>query len=1128
MNALLIFNLVAQENLIKNGDFEIDENKDGLPDYWSVRKVKGSLCKYELDHSIYHSGKFSVKISFEPSEEKDNEGYYFYDFKNFDTGKKYLFSGNIKAENFSGMVALSVDYMDDSFKRIHSIKKKIPVKGSIDWRNLKLYGLVPEGCKNIRIFLGAIGKSGQIWWDNISVREVNEEEKKEKIVISNFEKKEETKIWQMKGVKSEITRENAPEGENGLKVFFPKSEANTWPGLYKELFLNESDWTYFESFNFDVYNPHDEPVTVNLRIDDREGNKFFWSSTCLPKKTSTVTLETDIITGVDIKALKGILIYIRIPSKDYTLIFDNFRFILQENHAMKNVDTETKKVLEEEKVFTEKDFTESLLFEEFKESAINEKSWHFTENGIETGFGNCFIKENGRIMSKIVYPFGKIEAKVAFEKPLTRGAMAFGWREKFGTKPRITISVEERDPNMIKAAIYDDKGSNMTWKNLIPFDTKYHTYTIIWESNNVIKFYVDGNLKITESTKEKISFRPIVFYNHNSDGILSIEYVRFYTSKEIKENLEKFQTQKFEIPGLINFKEVKYIDETPLPDLTNEEISRGYVFFSRPYIDLIFPNSVPREDEIIRNNLIEIYVTKGEFEPLTFAIRGLKDLNDFQIRVSDLVSKQRRKISKDNIRIGIVKTLNKRRLYNIKWSNEYINIPVYVEEKNLINIPKNTNIQIWLTIKIPKDAETGQYFGEISIEPLLGSEAGVKSTINLKVNVLPIELEQPKGKLYGLYYTSKKTTETEILNDFRNMKNYGMTTVGLCIPFNPNKIIEENDSFKFEFKENDIFIFSLEAYNKAGFTEPILLLHGPDRFAYDFLSRKYQDMSKEFEDKFKKFMLSFLEEAKKRKWPGMIFQTFDEPSWRAEEMERKTIRALDILKEIGVLTEIDGPLNDFMIKQVNGRADYLNINGGLAPMEKLKEIKQKGQKVLIYNNDVEGYRPETMRYTAGYYMWIAEIDGVLNWEYQGTRKDPYDDLKDIKSNFIHWYPKTEKETGGPAITYEAFREGIDDYRYLLTHRNMVEKIKLMQDKEAETLAIESEEKIKNLLSKINYTTRIREQAKWAEEISVGPNEKMISGSLKLPNGLSFKDYDEIRKKIIEEILNLHNFLKQRN
>jgi hypothetical protein len=174
----------------------------------------------------------------------------------------------------------------------------------------------------------------------------------------------------------------------------------------------------------------------------------------------------------------------------------------------------------------------------------------------------------------------------------------------------------------------------------------------------------------------------------------------------------------------------------------------------------------------------------------------------------------------------------------------------------------------------------------------------------------------------------------------------------------------------------------------------------------------------------------------------------------------------------------------------------------------------------MYNNDVEGYRPEVMRYSAGYYTWITGIDGVFNWEYQGIGKDPYNDIKHINSNFIYWYPKTERETGGPAITYEAFREGIDDYRYLLTHKKLVERLKSSDDPQKRQKGINSEEKINSLLSKIKFTQRIREQAKWTEEILLGPNEKIITGSLKLPNGLDFKDYDEIRIQIIQEILNL--------
>jgi hypothetical protein len=1108
----------SYENLLKNGGFEIV--KDGLPEGWNVRGTyKGSTCKYQIDENVFYSGKKSAKIIFDTERKEKDEGYYVTNFTNFEVGKRYLFIAYVKAENFNGSASLSISFMDKDGKSIKTASKGITINGKIDWKKIQIKEVVPEGCKTIRIFTDTTGgPGGEVWWDNISIFEIPLEEKEEiAMIISNFENEKEIELWKIQGVKTEITKENVPEGKNALKVDFPGSEMDTWPGIYKELFLKESDWTNFDAFTFDVYNPNEEDIPVYLRIDDREGNKFYWSYMCQKKKITNVVLEVDTIQNLNIKKVKGILVYLRMPRKNYTLIFDNFRFLGLPEKKINSEGIKTSLNLET-KNYDEKEFVEVVFDEEFKKEKIDEKIWQFTDEGIETINGKCILKTDSQLMSNLVYPYGILEAKVKFGKPLTTGAIAFGWREKYGAKPRITISLEESKPQKIIASIYDDEGKINVSEELFSFDTNSHIYKIVWETGNKIKFYVDGVLKFSKRISEKISPRPIVFYNQSSDGTLEIEYVKFFTSKEIKENLLAFQTQKFEIPKL-KFKEVKYVDDRPLPELTSEEISRGYIFFKRPYIDLIFPNSIPQEKEIIRDTTLEILVSPGEYEPLTFAVRALKDLKNWEISISDFYSKEKNKISKENVRIGIVKCLNKRRLYNINWSNEYINIPVYIEEKNEVDIPKDTNKQFWFTIHIPENTKPGIYTGQITFAPIFGSEAGMKSTLYLKINVLPIKLETPKGKLFGMYYTCKRNSKEEIIRDFRNMKEYGMTTVGLCIPFNPEEVKEEGGKFLFKFKKDDRFIWCIEAYKEVGFEEPILLLGGPDQFAYNYLSKTFSEDSTDFENKYKNFMNSFIEEAKRRNWPKMIFQPFDEPSWQSTSLMEKTLKALKLLKEIGLPTETDGPFDEFM-KKAEQYTDYLNINGGLCPLDILKELKKKGKYILMYNNDVEGYRPEVMRYSAGYYTWITGIDGVFNWEYQGIGKDPYNDIKHINSNFIYWYPKTERETGGPAITYEAFREGIDDYRYLLTHKKLVEKLKSSDDPQKRQKGINSEEKINSLLSKIKFTQRIREQAKWTDEILLGPNEKIITGSLKLPNGLDFKDYDEIRIQIIQEILNL--------
>ena len=72
-------------------------------------------------------------------------------------------------------------------------------------------------------------------------------------------------------------------------------------------------------------------------------------------------------------------------------------------------------------------------------------------------------------------------------------------------------------------------------------------------------------------------------------------------------------------------------DETP-PDA--EAQRRGYVVFTRPYTYMIHANHRPRPDEIVTT--LACAACPGEYEPVTFALRPLRELRKVAVTVSGL------------------------------------------------------------------------------------------------------------------------------------------------------------------------------------------------------------------------------------------------------------------------------------------------------------------------------------------------------------------------------------------------------------------------------------------------------------------------------------------------------------
>jgi len=79
--------------------------------------------------------------------------------------------------------------------------------------------------------------------------------------------------------------------------------------------------------------------------------------------------------------------------------------------------------------------------------------------------------------------------------------------------------------------------------------------------------------------------------------------------------------------------ERRYVDDNPLPEPTGVERERGFIAFTRPYVDLVFEDAVPLPQE--RFESLEVQLARGEYEPATFAVRALGDLKGVHVSLGE-------------------------------------------------------------------------------------------------------------------------------------------------------------------------------------------------------------------------------------------------------------------------------------------------------------------------------------------------------------------------------------------------------------------------------------------------------------------------------------------------------------
>jgi len=574
------------------------------------------------------------------------------------------------------------------------------------------------------------------------------------------------------------------------------------------------------------------------------------------------------------------------------------------------------------------------------------------------------------------------------------------------------------------------------------------------------------------------------------------------------------------------FKRLAYVEIAKPDEPTPEEQALGCYVFRRGELAHVFPNSAPWPGE--RPAGLTLFAAQGEVEPLGLSIRTLRDLDKIALSVSALTSGDAA-LPGQAVELGCVRHLDKKSTYS---SQDYIaSLPVYVEEGAAFeDLAAHMSRTFWVRFRVPSDAKPGLYTGKA----VLGAQGpGGEGSMTLPVSlwVLPFSLPEVKDSLIGEYYRPRAYESDDewkraMTADLEDMRDHGMTSVGLCFGLDTAKVTVENGEVDLGFDGTTRFEHFMDTYVRLGFPAPIVMLADSGQ---GVAGKAGAFGSQEYGQAYKAFWQKVQATCRERGWPELIVQPVDEPAWQEQEAKDRNLALLKLLKEIpGMRTEQDGPGDGYFHNVAGPFADLWNYNGSIAAFDKVREFR-KDHLVTFYNNDVESYRPEVDRYVAGFFQKAAGIDGVFNWEYRGGRGSLYDDLDGATGDWVHNYPATDASKGGPSVAWEAAREGVDDLKYLVLLEQALAAAR--KHPAAEQAVASAEKRIAYVLESLEAMPGIRGGAQWQARWSRDAAERFasdldpeavgfIGGLLRQPNGWGLRDYARARWCVALSILEL--------
>ena len=429
--------------------------------------------------------------------------------------------------------------------------------------------------------------------------------------------------------------------------------------------------------------------------------------------------------------------------------------------------------------------------------------------------------------------------------------------------------------------------------------------------------------------------------------------------------------------------------------------------------------------EQVKDNVVSIRLTPGEYEPATFAVRNESKSISVSVKLSNKSAGNLLPESWVSIRKVVSRIESKPPDRLMEFSGKQ-------------TIDASRTQYFWVTVKAPGTAGSGTYDNEIVV-----SDGTSEYKLELKVNVLPFKLEQSDIK-GGAFMASLSLPSSW----YKDMVEHGLNSIQAFWGGWRIGILKDGNNIRCDFSDFDkIMNNAIE----GGLNGPFVVSLGNDHHMH--YERRIAEamgwavdtsevidgkpiISPEVTPELDRLFIDGLKQINDH-WDSsfpdyeLVILIYDEPTERLLDRGKQRYEMLKTVmpdkRVYGVVMNRSGWAFS-MVDQM----DVIVSNGDFVACQEVAERFDKDY--WIYGFPMQ--YTQTARHDMGILAWRTAAKGVFFWMYNYWGYNPDGcavyPLKDDMSQFRSWRHIRDDQKFIPSIAWEAIREGQDDLDYVKT------------------------------------------------------------------------------------------------